>query len=294
MRKAFMQGTSYALFDPAYSLPNIWFITHTINEGNLRNGPVFHDSWCEVAYVHSGKGYYTVDHREYTVTAGDLILMNMGKIHAARSDRDDPMERWVCAFNDLHLLGRPANCLIPDNTSPVVYVGEKKGNVINCLCEMLLDACDNPSKSSYLASQHAVSTILSIVDEVAGTTPIDDIAPEDTLANDIITYIDIHYKEALSLEALANEFFISPSYVSHIVKKTYGQSPISYLLDRRIGESIRLLASTSLAISDIAEMVGFPNLNHFSAAFKKKTGVSPGLYRKRLNINTFINKGVIY
>lgn len=288
MRKAFMQGASYQLFDPDYPLPNIWFITHTVNEANLRNGPVLHNNWCEVAYIRSGKGYYTVDHREYTVTAGDLVLMNVGKLHAARSDREDPMERWVCAFNDLHLLGRPANCLIPDNTSPVVYVGEKKGEVISSLCQMLLDACDHPSRSSYLASQHAVSTILSIVDEVAGTTPMDADAPEDALARDIISYIDLHYTESLTLESLAGEFFISPSHLSHVVKKAYGQAPIAYLLDRRIGESIRLLASTSLPISDIAEMVGFPNLNHYSAAFKKKTGVSPGVYRQQLNINTFV------
>lgn len=57
------------------------------------------------------------------------------------------------------------------------------------------------------------------------------------------------------------------------------------------GESIRLLMSTNFNIKTISEMVGYPNIHHYSTAFKKKVGTSPSFYRKSLIMHSTPQKG---
>lgn len=279
-----MEGTKNEIFEVDTNLPNISFISYVAGNPDWTIAPVKHTEWCEVLYINSGKAHYTIDTKSYTVSKGDLLILNAGVVHAAWSDREQPVERWSCAFRDLRLKNREFNHIIPDELSPVIPVGEA-GDWIDGCFRLILDACTSPSKNTYNICQHAICTILSFVDDRIGDLPENvDTTRSGNLAREIIHYIDNHYMQPLTLERLAREFFISPDYLSHIVKLEIGISPINYLLNRRIGESQHLLLSTMLPIGVIAELVGYPNLNHFSSAFKKRIGVAPGQFRQQFHI----------
>lgn len=279
-----MEGTKNEIFETENDLPNISFISHVEGNPDWTIAPVKHTEWCEVLYINAGKAYYTIDTKSYAVSKGDILILNAGVVHEARSDREAPVERWSCAFRELRLKNRELNHIIPDGLPPVIPVGASGDFIDNCF-RLILHACTSPSKNTYNICQHAICTILSFVDDRIGDLPENEKSSRaSNLAREIIHYIDNHYTQPLTLERLAQEFFISPDYLSHIVKLEIGISPINYLLNRRIGESQHLLLSTMLPIGVIAELVGYPNLNHFSSAFKKRIGVAPGQFRQWFHI----------
>jgi YesN/AraC family two-component response regulator len=95
-------------------------------------------------------------------------------------------------------------------------------------------------------------------------------------------YIDLHFKEPLTLQQLSEEAHINKFYLSHIFKQEYGISPSNYMIFRRIDESKYLLAETDLSMTQIAQLMGFSSLSYFSQVFRNTQGVSPKEYRQSL------------
>ncbi|HRP57026.1 AraC family transcriptional regulator [Agriterribacter sp.] len=86
----------------------------------------------------------------------------------------------------------------------------------------------------------------------------------------------------LSLQQLAERLMVSYSKFRQDFKKVTGLSPNQYLLGLRIRKAKELLQSTSLSMSEVAALAGFDSVYYFSKFFKKSTGTSPSLYRKKL------------
>lgn len=104
--------------------------------------------------------------------------------------------------------------------------------------------------------------------------------------NDVIDkamqYIQDHYmRNDLSLNLLASEFHISVSHLSKLFKEQKECNFIDYLMDIRMNQAKSLLAGTEDKIRDIAEQVGYSNVNSFVRIFKKMTGLTPTEYRER-------------
>jgi AraC-like DNA-binding protein len=93
-------------------------------------------------------------------------------------------------------------------------------------------------------------------------------------------YIELHFKESLTLDQLAAEAHMNKYYLSHAFKREYGVSPIHYLLSLRIEESKYLLSETDLTMSQIAQVLGFSSPSYFSQVFHRTQGISPKAYRQ--------------
>ena len=94
-----------------------------------------------------------------------------------------------------------------------------------------------------------------------------------------IQYIAKNFSSNITLEEVAQEVHLNPSYFSSIFKEITGSSFSEYLNMVRVEESKRLLANTNYSIIDIAIATGFNSQSYFSKVFKKYTGLSPGQYR---------------
>ena len=81
-----------------------------------------------------------------------------------------------------------------------------------------------------------------------------------------------------SLTALADQMGFSPGYTSTLFKSNMGQSFQDYMLTRRLEKAKLLLLTSELKIYEVAEHVGFEDVNYFSVRFKKMFGVSPKNY----------------
>ncbi len=93
-------------------------------------------------------------------------------------------------------------------------------------------------------------------------------------------YIQVHYKESLSLEMVSLEVNLSPAYLSTLFKKEAGVGFLDYLTSCRINAAKELLKETNDSIEVIAANVGYPNARYFSFTFLKIMGVKPTVYRK--------------
>lgn len=95
-------------------------------------------------------------------------------------------------------------------------------------------------------------------------------------------YMDKHYMNNITIQLLAEEVFLSPTYMCQIFKQETGETIIEFLTKVRIEKAKELLKSPDLKIFVIAEMIGFENATYFTTVFKKITGVLPGKYRESL------------
>jgi two-component system response regulator YesN len=93
-------------------------------------------------------------------------------------------------------------------------------------------------------------------------------------------YIDTHYSDnELSIQKLADHLHISACYLSIIFKKETGETFLKRLVHVRLEAAKELLGSTDLKSAEVAERIGYPDINYFSYFFKKNFGISPREYR---------------
>jgi len=93
-------------------------------------------------------------------------------------------------------------------------------------------------------------------------------------------YIQSHYQQNIKLTDIAADSYVSTYYLSHLFKEYTGFSPMNYLSALRIRKAQELLEDSHYSISEISQLVGYEDLQHFSNAFKKNTGYSPRAYRQ--------------
>ncbi len=96
----------------------------------------------------------------------------------------------------------------------------------------------------------------------------------------VLEYLNLHYEENITLESLAEQFFISKPTLIYNFKKYVRRSPIDFLLAVRITKAKQLLVAGKQSINEIAAACGFSSANYFGLIFKKKEGISPLTYRK--------------
>ncbi|MDX1284781.1 MAG: AraC family transcriptional regulator, partial [Draconibacterium sp.] len=96
-------------------------------------------------------------------------------------------------------------------------------------------------------------------------------------------YMRQNTENEINLEHLAEKHKVGYSYFRKMFKKYTGVSPGQYHLQLRIIRAKELLVSTDKSIKEISLELGFQTIHYFSLIFKKKVGMNPSEFRKRLN-----------
>lgn len=90
-----------------------------------------------------------------------------------------------------------------------------------------------------------------------------------------VQYITDHFDQPLSIQSLADELEVSPSYFSALFSKCMGIGFHEYLTRFRVEEARQLLTATQYPINEIAVTVGYADQSSFTKAFKRVTGITP-------------------
>ncbi len=98
----------------------------------------------------------------------------------------------------------------------------------------------------------------------------------------ILMHIEENFSEEITLNTLAKSARMNDFHFSRYFKKYMGISPMKYVNALRIERSKKMLRRNDLLITDIAFQVGFDNVNRFTRNFKKSTGQTPSVYRKKI------------
>ncbi len=99
-------------------------------------------------------------------------------------------------------------------------------------------------------------------------------------------YLESHYADDISLEAMAEHVNISPQYFSKLIKKTTGFNFIDWLSMLRVKKAKELLTNTDFTVKEVCFMVGYKDPNYFSRIFKKRIGITPSEFVKA---NSFLS-----
>lgn len=143
------------------------------------------------------------------------------------------------------------------------------------------EAQKNVSLSSYLIelSKICYDFLLDLslsTRYISASAPISD---NETIKS-LISYMEENYRDAVTLDQLANHVHLSRSYITVIFKEEMHQTIGSFLTNLRISHArVLLLENPELKVAEIGRLCGFENPSYFGEAFKKVVGVSPIEYR---------------
>ena len=107
----------------------------------------------------------------------------------------------------------------------------------------------------------------------------------ENVLDEVLYYIHHNYRENLKLENIAPLFGYSSSYLGKVFNKKLGVNFNSYVDQVRIAEAKKLLEQNTLKVYEIAEQVGYSNVDYFHKKFKKYVNTSPAEYRKAAGLN---------
>lgn len=113
-----------------------------------------------------------------------------------------------------------------------------------------------------------------------GAAPASNKERKDEIYSKFIDLLQKHYKQEREIGFYADRLFISPKYLSRMVKEASGRLATEWIEDYVITESKALLSSTTLSIQQISNELNFPSQSLFGKYFKRITGFSPRDYRK--------------
>lgn len=102
----------------------------------------------------------------------------------------------------------------------------------------------------------------------------------DNVIIELQRYINLHYRQPITLDELAERFYVSKYYLCRHFKEITGYSVKDYILRQRLAHARALLANTNLSIAEVAEKSGYPNLKQFYRIFSAREEISPAAFRK--------------
>jgi AraC-like DNA-binding protein len=152
-------------------------------------------------------------------------------------------------------------------------------------CEKLLEKlADEYALTDPLAEGMCISIVTEILTGIVRQSRI--LSVGDTTPGRLVTevqdYIRKNCGSQILISELAEHFFVSKFYLSHIFKEQTGMSPKSFLTETRLTKAYNLLYEKDLKISEISELCGFVSPSDMTKRFREHYGVSPSEFRKNI------------
>lgn len=223
----------------------------------------------------SGAGYLEYEGTTQELYPGDIIFLDCRKNHHYRAYGKTGWGYRLAHFSgaimaDLYGRFLQSKCFcFHASACRAVH------SFVNRLFEVNMQDSENQELLSNCLLTQIVTELSLQCPSVAVDTP-------EWIQN-IRSYLDQHHHEMISLDSIAKECNISKYYMCHSFKRYTGQTIQQYITDQRMHSAQELLHYTNLSIAEIALLVGFENASSFGKLFHKKTGATPGAYRKQSN-----------
>lgn len=241
----------------------------------------------ELIRVISGKLRLRIDENDFVLTAGEAIMIHGGTLHSGEPENCI----YECAVFSISPLTQLPGCKEQLSTilgketeiSRIYSIDDKE--IINAVNEFF-DALSNSDKGYKLAVLGGLYRIFSVIIKkgLYGERTKENQDIENRYINrfkNLLTWLEEHYKENITLDQIAGIAGFSPKYFCRLFSKMTGRSPIDYLNCYRIDRASEMLLGTEKPIIDIAAECGFYDLSYFVKVFKKYKGIPPGQYRKK-------------
>lgn len=273
------------VFDPRQNMSDSKFEVFHYRDAKFEGVPVHQHDFYEVYYFIGGNVEYSVEGRTYELKSGDLLLINPLELHQPRiaPDQQD-YERIVLWINKNYLselcfnktsLTRCFDSSIPDHTN-LLRPTKIQQTYISAMLTELINESKNDSYAVEIASEAILLRFLVELNRLTISSESAEKKEEgsSSIIPDVLEYINKHFCEKLTLNSIANEFFVSKYYLSHAFNSAVGTSVHRYIVLKRLIHAKQMLLS-GIRSTTAAENCGFNDYAGFYRAFTAEYGVTP-------------------
>ncbi len=246
----------------------------------------WHDD-LEFIYILSGEMEYNVNGEIIVIEEGNGIFVNARQMHYGFSSTMQeceficillhPMLLCVSQFVDRDFVSP----FITDNSIPYILLDKNitwQRDILDDIGKMC-EHKDNPSAPLYIQNlfYHIWIRFTENAMKLKGNVRQ---GRNLSVLKDMLSFIQRHYNEGISLEDIAKSGNISKSTCLAVFKRYMHNTPTNYLIHFRLKMASVQLKETDLPISEIALLAGFSGISYFTETFRKVYGCSPSEYRK--------------
>ena len=220
----------------------------------------------EIVYYLEGSGELTQKGKRMRYRPGYASIYQPGMEH---SDHPDTSGVQIC----VGVTGCGAKKLSAG-------VWKTDDSIADCVAKIAFEIQDQPERSDQDRLDILSGWLVLELHRITRGEKTDGDAPPDR-ANTLKNILDSRFNEQIDLKELAGNLYINPDYLRHVFKQSFGESPLNYLVKRRLDAACELLKLTDMPIGEIARRVGLDNVYYFSRIFRQKIKITPTGYRKK-------------
>ena len=275
-------------FNTRQKMRNNSFEVFHYRDANIGEVALHHHDFYELYFFVGGNVSYNVESCSYALAPGDILLIAPNELHQPVFSPDNQnYERMVLWINKAFLArfdqpGQPVSRCFDTEYEGHVNLLRPDGvtrEIISYLLQILLNECNSQEYGTELYCMGCLAQILVLVNRLAERTRLDSQPREnsDSVVLRILGYINEHYNEDLSLDFLANKFFISKYHLSREFNRLVGSSVHRYIIQKRLVMAKQMIG-TGIPVSTVYQHCGFGDYSNFYRAFKAEYQISPREY----------------
>lgn len=223
-----------------------------------------------------GEGVLNYSGQSYKLKAGDVFFINCEKEHSYYIKGNSPWIFYWVHFNGLSSLAY-YNKFIEYNRLPIIHLD---GCEIKDILKSLVSINNKKSLSNEILSSLKITELLSLL-TLSCQCNINDYDESNYLIDRIITYIDKHLGEKITLDMIADNFNLNKFYLHKKFKKITNIPINEYVINTRMNLAKEKLRFSNMSIKEISETTGFNNTSHFINLFRKREGLTPLQYKNK-------------
>lgn len=237
--------------------------------------------FCKLLLLISGSGGYSVEGQRYNLQPGDIVLVGSRAVHRPEFAPDAPYER-VIVYIDPAFLKQSST---PDCDLLAIF-NSGHGHVLRPTNPRTLFSLaslleKDLSEDNYGRVILSTGTLLRLLVQIGlqmqqtdATALPAPIRPQDGRILQIMEHLNAHLHEDLSIDQIAEQFYLSKFHMMRLFRAETGQSIYSYLTHRRLSKARELIVG-GMSATDAAFRCGFGSYSAFTRAYKKQFGSTP-------------------
>ncbi len=236
----------------------------------------------EILRILQGSLFIRVGDETVHATAGDIILVNSGQLHAGFGSDTDVIFHTLMfdlsAFqNDTRAAKQFLEPLIKRDTIFQNRLSQPEVcDAVNNLIALLQDATQQP-----LCVVGAVYQLLGTLCRLCAVES-GLVKQPDKKFGEVLEYINTHYTEHITTGTLSRRFNYNEAYFCRLFKKASGLTLSAYIRILRLEYAQELLKKADFEICSVAEQCGFSDTAYFCRCFRGQFSLTPSEYRQRL------------